>query len=248
MKFRDLYLRNDNRAIDEAHVERLARAIRTDGWAQDSVIVCDNTGGIIHGQHRYMALRRLIREHRVIPVAWEPRITVVVSGDVDMDGIAKREATGKQRWSHTEVIERHARLGNAGAQRLLEVSARYGVSVDRITKLLGNFRVISEGAGLTVEQVADCDRLATLARNLFGWNKISVHAVRCVRAYVLLQRMPGFDDRRMQAVLAREPKPWMSRSTIMETARVLVEMYNYRLREDLRIAVPADTHDKRGRG
>lgn len=245
MKFRDLYLRKDNRAIDKAHVARLARAIRSDGWAQDSVIVCDQTGGIIHGQHRYMALKELYSQQVIVPISWTPRI-VVVNDDVDMHGIAKREATGKQRWSYSEVIERHARLGNAGAQRLMETARRHGTTPQYINALLaatGRNRPVE----LTPEQVDLCDKLIALASDVFGWRSVSWHSVRCVRAYVLLSRMPGFDSRRMQAVLARETKPWMPRATIMETARALVDLYNYHLRDDLRIAVPANTHDKMGR-
>ena len=130
------YYINGNRNIDSKKVKKLENSIRESGLLLP-VLVTDD-GGILDGQHRFVALRRL-----GLPVHYV--VCNYYKGTKDI--VELQEST---RWKSIDFCRSNAALGNVDCKDALEIAKEYGIMTGGKIGDIKSLELLVEGSATTI--------------------------------------------------------------------------------------------------
>ena len=116
-----------NRKVNRSHVKKLAESIKNIGLK--TPIVVTNANVIIDGQHRYEAVKLLLGAGEKIKLPY-------IKKNLSISDIAEINSN-QLRWTGTDWIQYHAKLGNPNYLSLLEKREEYpAIKVSALAPLL----------------------------------------------------------------------------------------------------------------
>jgi hypothetical protein len=213
-----------NRPVDKNHVKKLKAAIKKRNLLQLNPILVNNKYEVIDGQHRLQAACEL-----KLPIFY------VVSASITQDDIATLN-TNKKNWVLQDYVNYHAKNGkNAYKALLLFMNNNHFLPPSVAVKIacggIGS-KEVHEGklASLDLDEAeAFMTRLSDI-RNHFS----ETYTAKFVSAVRQIEKVEGYDHRRMVEKIAFNPRAMKPCTTSKEYVKMLEEIYNWKLKERLR--------------
>ena len=127
-----------NRKVNKSHVKKLAASIKSIGLKTPIVVTSGNV--IIDGQHRYEAIKLLLKAGEDIKLPY-------IKKNLKVSDIAEINSN-QLRWTNKDWIEYHAKSGNGNYKALLLCQKAYPA-----VKLSALAPLLHQGTNLTTQQI-----------------------------------------------------------------------------------------------
>ena len=231
-KYNDFVFKEENRAIDEKHANKIATIMKEKGWIGSPIEVsetADKKLQIEDGQHRYVAAKQTNTPIRFIVV---PARTAYEQGEMN---------SMVEKWKPMQYIEMYARNGIPSYKRLLnlcnefpqfklnEIQVACGISNSKHNDLIKKGRIqVSDERFLKARHI-----LQDLAEIKETLNSVGLFNVSYVKALIALLKVDAIDKDRMRQKIERYYDILESASTVDKAVDYLERVYNRNAKKDI---------------